>query len=250
MINPINSKLDVTQTEKNIDVILVPQGAEYQAVCRGLKAKTSLIPKVIPIPIGCQSHNIYLQNLQQSTDFLNKPPQTVLLMGLCGGLSSSYHVGDTVIYAGCGYAQPSEGLLWQECDRPLVTLLQTQLQDKAKLVKGLTSDRLIWLASEKQKLYQQYGMEVVDMEGFTALSFFRAIGVNMGIIRVISDESKQNLPDLTSAISADGVLKPFPLAVSMLQHPLAATQLIQGSLKGLGVLEKITRQLFGGGRGQ
>jgi hypothetical protein len=36
----------------SIDTILVPQGAEYQAVCRGLKQANCQKTRVISIPIG------------------------------------------------------------------------------------------------------------------------------------------------------------------------------------------------------
>lgn len=228
----------------SVDVILVPQGAEYQAVCRGLKSKSSRVPKVLSIPMGCQSLNTYLQQWKQSRDFLNKPPKSVLLMGLCGGLSSRYRVGEMVIYSGCGYREQTGKLLWQECDRHLVTLLKHHLKEKATVVKGWTSDRLIGLAQEKQDLYQQYQMDVVDMEGFTALDSLREVGIKMAIIRVISDDYQQDLPNLASAISREGTLKPLPLTISMMQKPIAGIRLIQGSLKGLRILQQLTHKLF------
>ena len=38
-----------------IDTIVVPQGAEYQAVCRGLKKARVNTVRVIPIPIGTKN---------------------------------------------------------------------------------------------------------------------------------------------------------------------------------------------------
>ncbi|WP_013324608.1 purine or other phosphorylase family 1 [Gloeothece verrucosa] len=244
MIDSTPSKLDLNPVTNSIDAILVPQGAEYQAVCRGLKGKSELKPKVISIAMGCQSSGASLEQWIQSTEFLNKPPKNLLLMGLCGGLSPNARVGEIVIYSGCGYAEGAAQLLWQDCQSDLVKFLQNQLKDQAKLVKGLTSDRLITLAKEKQALYQQYQMDVVDMEGFTALKVFNEVGIKTAMIRVISDDCQQNLPNITSAISADGSLKPIPLALSMIQQPYAAIQLIKSSLKGLRVLEELSSQLI------
>lgn len=255
MINSMSSELNLTPVAKSVDVILVPQGAELRAVCRGLKPNLSRLPKVMAIPMGCQSLSTYLQKWKQSREFLNKPPRSVLLMGLCGGLSSHYKVGEIVIYSECGYLQcPSllqdnvidttDKLLGKECDRHLVRLLQDQLKERATVVKGLTSDRLIGMALRKRELYQQYQRDVVDMEGFTALDILTEAGVQVAMIRVISDEGEQDLPNITSAISSDGSLKPLPLAISMIQKPIAAIRLIQGSLKGLRVLQQLTCQLF------
>ncbi|MEO8891251.1 MAG: phosphorylase [Coleofasciculaceae cyanobacterium] len=221
----------------SIQTILVPQCAEYQAVCRGLNQVNSAKPLVLPIPIGCKSLTQYLEKLQQSEHFLNSS-QNILLMGLCGSLSAQYSIGDTVVYQECVDEKKSS----QVCNSKLTELLQKKLKDKASLVKGLTSDRLIHLTSEKQRLGKLYNTEVVDMEGFAVLEVFKKVG----IVRVISDDIHHNLPNLSSAISPDGSLLPLPLALMMMRQPIAATRLIRGSLMGLRVLENITTLLFAG----
>jgi hypothetical protein len=55
------------------------------------------------------------------------------------------------------------------------------------------------------------------------------------MVRVISDDSHHNLPNLTSAISPDGSLLPLPLAMGMIRQPIAATRR---------VLQKVTTKLF------
>lgn len=215
----------------SIQAILVPQGAEYQAVCRGLKHINSPKPLVIPIPIGCKSLTQHLKQLH----FPNSP-QTILLMGLCGSLSPQYAVGDVVVYQEC----VNEFNSTQACDDELTMLLHNKLKEEAYLVRGLTSDRIIHSTSEKQHLGQLYNTDVVDMEGLAVLEVFQKVG----IVRVISDDIHHNLPDLTSAISSKGALLPLPLAIGMIRQPMAATRLIRGSLRGLRMLQKVTTQLF------
>jgi Phosphorylase superfamily len=216
-----------------INTILVPQGAEYQAVCRGLSGITGFIPTVIGIPVGMKPLLEYLQQGQ----FL--APSRVLLMGLCGSLSDRYTVGDLVLYQDCIY----EGKR-QECDRTLTAQLHSSLSEKVSLVKSMTSDRVIWSAVEKRYLGKTFGADVVDMEGFTALEFFNATGVSLAMLRVVSDDCQHNIPDLTSAINSDGSLNPLPLAIAMLRQPLAAARLIRGSLTALKVLEQVINRLF------
>lgn len=213
-----------------IQTILVPQGAEYKAVCRGLKPINSPKPLVLPIPIGCKSLTKHLEKLSLNLQ------QNILLMGLCGSLSPQYAIGDIVVYQECVDERNSS----QFCNSKLTELLYEKLNDKAYLVRGLTSDRIIYSASEKQHLGQLYNTEVVDMEGFAALEVFKKVG----IVRVISDDIHHNLPNLDSAISPDGALLPLPLAIGMIRQPIAATRLIRGSLRGLRVLKKVTNQLF------
>ncbi|AFY76877.1 nucleoside phosphorylase [Pleurocapsa sp. PCC 7327] len=226
----------------NVDRILVPQGTEYRAICRGLQSIDSQKPLGLPIPIGVNALTPYLEKWQQTKDFLNKPPARILLMGLCGSLSPQYSVGDLVIYQACGYR--SEKLLWRECDFYLTKLLGDRLQGKATLVKGLTSDRVIWSAQEKSYLGRICQADVVDMEGYAALEILARAGIALAIIRVISDDCQQDLPNIMPAIGSDGSLQPFPLAMKMLQNPVAAIRLIQGSLRGLKVLQQVTSDLF------
>ena len=213
-------------------IIIVPQGAEYKAVCRGLTSKQN----VIPIPVGGQAVIRYLQSCQ---DKLWNPQAKVLMMGLCGSLRDRFQVGDIVLYAECIYETKV-----QQCDRSFTAELYAHLQDQVSLVKGLTSDRVVCSAKEKLHLNEISGADVVDMEGFATLEFFQQAGVEVAMLRVVSDDSQHDIPDLTSAINSDGSLQPLPLAINMIRQPIAATRLIRGSLRGLKVLEQVTAFLF------
>jgi uridine phosphorylase len=227
-----------------IQTILVPQGSEYKAVCRGLIHLQSPKPLVLPIPIGSKSLISYLEKLQQAGEFPKNSPPKVLLMGLCGSLSPEYKIGDIVVYKECVYPVPDSTPLLQVCDTELTNFITDKLKQKASLVRGLTSDQIIYSASEKQQLAQIYNTEVVDMEGFAALEFLTKAGVAVAMVRVISDDSEHNLPNLNSAISTDGQLEAFPLAMGMIKQPIAATRLIRGALQGLQVLQKVSTLLF------
>ncbi len=272
-----------------VETILVPQGAEYKAVCRGLSRVKPSKPLVVPIPISPKPVTRYLERWQQAGHFLNYPKLRVLLMGLCGSLSPHYAIGDIVLYQDCVYesngstpdisrltSPPTpllqgegsntppfptqegglEGLgqpfpssigstpLLQVCDSELTTLLHHKLKQRVPLVRALTSDRLIFSAQEKRHLAQIYDTQVVDMEGFAALEVLTQAGVAVAMVRVISDDSHHNLPNLTSALSPEGSLQPLPLAIGMLRQPIAATRLVRGALHGLRVLQNLTTQLF------
>lgn len=241
-----------------INTILVPQGAEYQAVCRGLSQVTGSKPTILAIPVGIKPLTQYLEQWQQQPSFPiqtqqplrvqpeneHSAPQSlsqprVLVMGLCGSLSQRYAVGDVVLYQNCSY----QGQV-QECDRLFTTQLYSRLHQQVSLVKGLTSDRVICSATEKRHLGELFDTDVVDMESFAVLEFCQQIGIAATVMRVVSDDSQHDIPNLTSAISADGSLQTLPLAWRFIRQPLAATRLIRGSLQGLKVLEKITPSLL------
>ncbi|MEM1172550.1 MAG: phosphorylase [Cyanobacteria bacterium P01_H01_bin.35] len=226
-----------------IDTILVVQGPEFNSVKRGLNHQLSVSPKLLPLPIGVTSVTHYLHQWQEKHDFFSQQASTVLVMGLCGSLSSKYQPGDVVIYDECVLLDDSQ-LLRQKCNEVLTSKLQTHLQEKASLVRGLTSDRFIYKAEEKQLLGKNTGAEVVDMEGFAILNFFANFSVSVAMVRVISDDCYHNLPNISSAITSSGNLQPLPLAIAMFRQPLAAFQLIRGSSKGLKVLQEVTTCLF------
>lgn len=226
-----------------IDAILVPQGAEYRAVRRGLPATAKNL-QVLPIPMGLQPLKRYLEQWKQTREFLIKPPTRLLLMGLGGSLSPQLKVGEIVLLKGCIYAPTPSETGSSKYDRNLSNLLYHRLPKKVRLVTGLSSDRIICSASEKLQLGQTYGADVVEMEGFAVLEAFRQAGIAVAMLRVISDSAEHNIPDLTSAFDSDGSLKPFPLAMSMLRSPIASFRLIQGSLIGLRKLQQVTAYLF------
>ena len=240
-----------------VDAILVPQGAEYQSVCRGLKSLPPIsIPPVFPIPMGVKPVREYLEKWVQAGYLRESLEPKVLLMGLCGSLIPKYSVGDIVLYDSCTYLvssrdfSPSSSgedtidIVTNKCDRTLNNTLSHQLKDKISLVKGFTSDRVISAASEKQHLANTYNTEVVDMEGFAALAVLNKANIAVSMIRVISDDSQHDLPNITSAISDNGSLKFLPLAIGMLQQPIRATRLITGAIRGLAKLEKAAKSLI------
>lgn len=231
------------QISSLVDTILVPQGSEYNSVRQGLSRVNSSTPSVVAIPIGPAPLTKYLENLLQVRHFWQHPQPKVLLMGLCGSLTPSYSVGEIVLYQSCIYGSNASTSL-QYCDLELTNTLHKRLPERVASVRALTSDRLIYTATEKRHLGQLYNTSVVDMEGFATLEMLNRAGVAVAMLRVISDDCDHNLPDLSLALSSDGSLQSLPLAISLLKQPIAAARLIRGGLKGLQVLRKVTTCLF------
>jgi hypothetical protein len=239
-----------------ISAILVAQGAEYQAVCRGLSRVSTSTPPVFPVPMGPKPLTQYLENLQNTGHFFH-PHSRILLMGLCGSLTPSHKVGDVVLYKSCVKRWdevrdekdlpliPSTLPQPLNCDRYLTSQIHAKLSQKAAIVKALTSDRFVGAAASKRLLSQIYQADVIDMEGFAALEMLSQAGIAVAMVRVISDDCDRDMPDLSSALSPKGSLQLLPLAIAMIRQPIAAKRLIQGSLRGLRVLQEVTASLFG-----
>lgn len=229
-----DAKLLPTMLNLPIDAIIVPQGAEHKAVCRGLNSAT--LP-VFPVPVGWQPLKRSLEQLKRSQ--LNVPQPQVLLMGLCGSLSSRYQVGDIVLYQSC-LQEKSDAL--HLCDGQLTQRLEKILG--INQVTALTTDRVICTAAEKHSLRQKFHADVVDMEGAIVIESLRQAGISVAMLRVVSDSSHHDIPELNSAFRADGSLDSWALATQFLKKPIAATRLIQGAMRGLSNLQSVTTALF------
>jgi purine-nucleoside phosphorylase len=228
---------------QSINTIVVPQGVEYQAVCRGLaKAKIKDKIQVIAIPLGVKQ----ISQILADYEVIISNSTNILIMGLCGSLSDAYAVGDSVVVRSCvDLDHHLVGL-----DAELTAAIQQKLAKQSKssikidLVAALTSDRIITQGREKLSLAQQYSASIVEMEGYSYVQELQRQGIAVAMMRVVSDDLRSDLPDLNPAVDDQGNLQTIPLAIALIKQPVAATRLIRGSLTGLKVLEEITAQLF------
>lgn len=206
-------------------IVLVPRGAEYQAVRRGIDRRQRVartcadeIPiRAIAIPAGPAVKTWLTEEFQversETTQFL--------VLGLCGGLSDRTRLGTVVLY-----------------DQPnLAQRLQVQS------VQGITIDRVLCLASEKNQLARESKADVVDMESRWIVEHIQSIGGVVNIIRVVSDDATGNLPDLSVAFDTSGDLRPLALAIAFIKNPIAAVRLIRGALIALRQLEEWVAEL-------
>ncbi len=210
-----------------IDAILVPQGAEFTTVQRACRSS----PPVFAIPAGA-ALAAYLPTLPLA-DW-----QQVLVMGLCGSLDDRYAIGDVVLYR----ATISTSGHCLEGDRELLAELAEVLALGQDPVLALTSPQVVFRAAQKQRYRQQFGAVVVDMEGQIAQSILAERGIAVGMIRVVSDDSRHDLPDLSDAFDDRGQLQPWSLFTALASSPVAGVRLVRGSLLALTVLDRMARQ--------
>ncbi len=232
-MNPITSTQILNSTVP-IDTIVVPQGAEYQAVCRGLPKSCLDRIQIITIPMGMKNVPQVLASYSRQLS----QAQSVLIIGLCGSLRESYNVGDVILVKSC------QDLADNQIDLDLELTTKIQEIILVDLVAGLTSDRIITQAREKQQLAHQYSASIVEMEGYGYAMELQHQGLSVAMVRVVSDGLKGDIPDLSNAIDHQGKIKAMAMAIAFIKHPLAALRLIRGSLAGLKALEQITAKLL------
>lgn len=223
-----------------IDLLLVPQGAEYQAVCRGLRG----IPQPPPVCSIAPGATVARSLAQLHESGILRAGQSVLVLGLCGGLVPDLAIGDRVLYQSCGAIAAGQVTTQWSCDRDLTRAIQQQLGAGLALVAAVTSDRVVSTGAAKQQLAQQWMTQVVDMEGATVLAYGAQVGVRVAMARVVSDSCDRDIPDLTKVFTPAGDLNPLALTMAFLRQPLAALHLISGSLSSLKILQALTTELF------
>ncbi|MEB3189528.1 MAG: hypothetical protein VKL42_04205 [Snowella sp.] len=222
-----------------LDTILVPQGSEYQAVMKGWKKK-STCPSILAIPVGGKAVEKALLRGLMFQKMGEISPQGIIVMGLAGSLSPQIKLGQVVLYRSCLDLESGQLLF---CDSSVTGYLAEKLDHKVQLVENLSSDRVITEAEEKQNLGQRYQVQVVDMEGAAILKFFAAQQIPVAILRVISDEIDQSLPDLSQVYNSAGELQTWPLTKALISQPIAGFNLIRSSLYALKILEKLATEL-------
>jgi nucleoside phosphorylase len=191
-----------------------------------LQGKTA--PPIFPVPVGVALVR-HLETLPTATW------KRVLILGLCGSLDPRYGVGDIVLYHTCMGLDKQP----QACDPELAAALAQLLAPNTAQVLALTTPTVVFRAADKQRYGKQLGAQVVDMEGLIAQRALTAKGTAVGMIRVVSDDCHQDLPDLSKAFDAQGQLQPSVLAQAFLKSPWAGAQLAQGSMKALMVLTQL-----------
>ncbi|MGK7934055.1 MAG: purine phosphorylase [Microcystaceae cyanobacterium] len=226
------------------DFILGVKGAEYRAISHGF-AQSTCQANLLAIPAGLIPVGSFLTQQFQFLDSTNKLSQGVLLMGLSGGLWKDYAVGEGILYQGCGYVNSEGEWSYLRCDFNLNKALTSVLGNRIKLGKGMSSDRIITDKIEKQRLGKSYDVVAIDMESFAVLAFFQERGIPVAILRVISDDVTQTLPDLSAVFDSEGNLKSFVLAKKMVQQPWGAIQLIRSSLIALKRLKQFSAIING-----
>lgn len=211
-----------------VEAIFVPQGAEYDAVRRGVQGK---YVEMIALPVGPAPVKRLLENL-------HCPWQSVIVVGLCGSLAPDCQVGDVVLYETCTSAHhpllSTSAALSETLEKTVPT---------CRRVRALTADAILCTAAQKRQQGNQFQAQVVDMETYPILETLTHRGIAVSALRVVSDAWDQDLPEMKGTIDGQGNLQPLPLALALLSHPLAGMRLVSGSLQALAVLERLVQKI-------
>ncbi len=232
-------------------LVLVPRGAEYRSVQRGLKkiSDNSSI-QILEIPAG-ETVREFLRDLVQDWKLVKQ----VFVLGLCGGLTDAVTVGQVGCYECCrlaaGRTAPQPPILGEpeliERFMSPQNIVLSGIQERGLggfiQWKAVTTEQVIATEVEKRSLHATTGCDVVDMETFWILDFMGQRGVGVMVLRVVSDGVAGDLPDLAQVFDGAGVLQPWALVGAFVRKPVAALRLIRGSIVALQKLEDCAAML-------
>ncbi len=219
------------------DTVLVPQGAEYQAVKKGLTQASSTL-QILPIPVGSPAVKHTLETGKIAAQFQQRSPQGIIVLGLAGSLSPALTKGQAVLYRSIQALGKTSNQICPSNLEERTDFLQ-QMGQNFVLVHALTSDRVITQAQEKFHLGETYQAQVVDMEGVALQEYAQQHQSPLVTLRVISDDVDQSLPDLSRVYNPQGNLQNWALATALLSQPRRGWNLITSSLLALKKLEQL-----------
>lgn len=145
----------------------------------------------------------------------------VLSSGLTGALRKEHAPGEVVAPRRIATLEDRAGLAASP------ELLRLAGEHGAKLVGSmLTVGHIVQSGQEKSRLARF--ADVVDMESHRIMRDFGLCNIPAATIRAVSDASDEDLPvDFSRCLTAEGRLKPLPLAKSLLGSPSKVRDLVR-----------------------
>jgi len=198
--------------------ILVPRGAEEQAVRRGARGAT-----VLSIAAGAASATL--------PEGIDGAP-LVVVVGLCGSLTAA-RVGDVVVYTRIAGAGGAIDLDADDVGRVRAVLAP------ARPVVACMTDHVVTKAAERATLAAHFGADVVDMEALHVARALQARGIRHAMVRVVSDDPSADLPPIEQALDPSGAIRPLALASAFVRAPVAFARFVRDVQTSLGVLASL-----------
>jgi len=164
------------------------------------------------------------------------PGDAVVVLGLCGALRART-VGDVVVYRAIAGDAGTVELEPAFADALAAALPQ------AYAARACTADRVLTRRADREAYAAQYDADVVDMEGAPLAAALTERGVRFGMVRVVSDDARRDLPALERVIRPDGRLDVGWLVTAFARDPRGAFAFARDARRALRRLGSAARAL-------
>jgi adenosylhomocysteine nucleosidase len=150
----------------------------------------------------------------------------VAVFGIGGALSPSLAVGDAVLGV---HTRLVEGDTLPGCPATLARAADRLTAAGFTVHQGdhLTTPYVVCQAAEKRRLHAQTTALVVDMESHAIARAAQRSELPLLLLRIISDDSHQDLPNLNAGLDPNYALRPLGMTATLLSHPLAAARFLR-----------------------
>jgi nucleoside phosphorylase len=160
----------------------------------------------------------------------------VVVLGLCGALRSRT-VGDVIVYR-----EIAAGTGTVPLEHTFADALAAALPH-AYGARGCSADHVITRRAEREAYAARYDADVVDMEGAALAAALGERGVRFGMVRVVSDDARCDLPAMENVIRPDGRLDVARLAAAFARDPRGAFAFARDARRALHTLGTVARTL-------
>ena len=149
------------------------------------------------------------------------PARTVLMCGIAGALSPQCQVGDAVLYTHCqSSARPDIQIkTTSSTTESIVSSLETG-SIRTFQGTGVTLPRVVCRASEKVQIGSEYRALAIDMESYCVVENALQANRHVAVLRIISDDTRHDLPDFNQAINNQGHINHLKMALVLGRTPI------------------------------
>lgn len=171
----------------------------------------------------------------------------VIVLGFAGALAPNLKTGDAILYQACLKTDGlSEGVNFP-CDVALFEWVENALKSQRMNVQrgiGAWADHVITQASDKAALHLATQAAAVDMESGLVLEALRESPVPVAAVRVVLDESGQDIPAFNAGLRADGTYDARKMLRILAERPVMSLRFLWGLRRATRSLRTVTRVLL------
>lgn len=169
----------------------------------------------------------------------------VIVLGLAGALAPQLKTGDVVLYQTCLKTSGGGACVHLPCDSELVDWLESALSHLHVLRgTGLWVKRVITQATDKAALFAATQAAAMDMESGLVLEALHDLPVPVAAVRVVLDESTDDLPAFNAGLHADGTYDAKKMLRLLVARPLISLRFLWQLRCATRRLRAVTRALL------
>jgi nucleoside phosphorylase len=194
-----------------------------------------------------KASSVLLGSDRASTHSTLRRPDAVVVVGMCGSLTSAINESEVIVYTDCLSSGDNSSRVG--CTTSLFEHITALLKSKniiCRSAAGISATRIATTKDEKLALAKS-GATVVDMESYEIVAAAIQARLPVAVIRVVSDSLERELPDLNVAIQENGEVNSLQLLRIFIGSPILTSKVFAASRRALRTLSSALEIVLGDG---